>query len=552
MMPVFMKTIGICPPSLYAGWKATFDALGEALNVSFEKRAFGDDRNLDGWIVLAADRKFASEIGRATRPCYVVLDQAELTPQGTSSKITFANRSELTSVLRGRDIRADDAVGAKALPPWFQNVVPLAFKDGSAIWAIQDQSDCRHHYVALPPPQLNNGEALFTHFSGQRMACLLPLVLFVRSLAEDPRWKPPPLQATFMFDDPNLHWTSYGFVDYGEMARRAVAGNYHVSIATIPLDAWFVHPPTRAIFKENTGRMSLLYHGNDHVSKELARSQSPESLHRILCQAAGRIARMEARTGLEVARIMAPPHGACGEAALSEMARLGFEAVCVSRGSLRHYNNGAGWTRTIGMRPCDVVAGLPVIPRFGLSKKCRNDILIAALLRQPIVPMTHHQGVADGYHLLDEMASLVNSLGEVAWRDMKTISRSLYSWRQEGEILWVSMLSARIRVPVPPGIARIQVQVPRVEDSAEEAVFWRTVGENRRWKVVSRDETIAVQGGTTIEIALGPIEQTRGATHSAGQARLVPAARRLLTEVRDRALPSVHRIVRRGRSSRLA
>jgi hypothetical protein len=547
-----MPTIGICPPSLYAGWKPTFDALGEALNVSFEKRAFGDDRNLDGWIVLAADRKFASEIGRATRPCYVVFDKTELTPQGTSSKITFANRSELTSILRGRDITAEDAVGAKALPRWLQNVVPLAFKDGSAVWAIQNQGDCRHQYVALPPPELNDGEALFTHLSGQRLARLLPLVLFVRALAEDKRWEPPPLQATFMFDDPNLHWTSYGFVDYDEMARRAAAGNYHVSIATIPLDAWFVHPPTRAIFKEYSDRMSLLYHGNDHLSRELARAQSPESLQRLLCQAAGRIASMETRTGLEVARVMAPPHGACGEAALSEMARLGFEAVCVSRGSLRHYNSGASWTRTIGMRPCDIVAGLPVIPRFGLSKNCRNDILIAALLRQPIVPMTHHQGVADGYHLLDEMASFAHSLGEVAWRDMKTISRSLYSQRREDGILWVSMLSTRVSVPVPPDITGIQVKSPRIKDSAEGRLFWRTIGEGRRWKLVSGDETIAVQGGAPIEIAVSPIRATRTPTHSAGKPRLAPAARRLLTEVRDRALPSIHRIARRRHSSGLA
>jgi hypothetical protein len=234
------------------------------------------------------------------------------------------------------------------------------------------------------------------------------------------------------------------------------------------------------------------------------------------------------------------------------MARLGFEAICVSRGSLRHYNNGAGWTRTIGMRSCDLVAGLPVIPRFGLSKHCRNDILIAALLRQPIVPMTHHQGVADGYHLLDEMASFVNSLGEVAWRDMKSISRSLYLQRRDDAILSVNMLSTRVSVPVPPEITRIRAIPPRIGDSAKERLFWRTVGESRRWNLVSSDETIAVQRGATIEIALGPIGATRTAIHRAGKPRLAPAARRLLTEVRDRALPSIHRIARRRHPSRLA
>lgn len=547
-----MKTIGICSQTLSPGLKTTFDVLGEALGVSFEERAFEDDQSVSGWIVLGADRTFASRLGRVTRPCYVVLGDAELLPCGSSSRVTFAHRPEVAEVLRGRDIIADDAVDAKALPPWLSDVTPLAFKDGSAVWAIQQRDHCRHHYVALPPPELNGGEALFNHFSGQRMARLLALVLFVRSLAEDQCWEPPPLQATFMFDDPNLHWTSYGFIDYGEMVRHAVRGNYHVSMATIPLDGWFIHPPTSAIFKKNTDRISLLYHGNDHASKELARFDSAEAMQRMLRQAVGRIAKVEARTGLRVARVMAPPHGACSEIALSEMARLDFEAVCVSRGSLRYHNSRAAWTRAIGMKPCDIVAGLPVIPRFGLTNQCRNDILIAALLRQPIVPMTHHQAVADGYGLLDEMASFVNSLGEVGWRDMATISRSLYSRRRDDATLRVRMSSKRISVPVPAGMTRIQVDRPWVEDSAAEPLFWRTMTDDRRWRIAPHPEAIAIQAGRTIEIASGPSGATLTEAHAAGPRRLTPVARRFLTEVRDRALPTIHRISRRWPSSRLA
>ena len=547
-----MKTIGICARSLSPGCKATFDALGEALSVSFEQRPFGDDLDIGGWVVLGADPALASRIDRAAQPCYVVLDDAELLPRGASSQIRFANRPELAAVLRGRDVTSDDAIAAKALPNWPTNLVPLALKDGAAVWASQDRGRYRHHYVSLPVPELNDHDALFTHFSGQRMACLLPLVLFVRSLAEDQCWQSPPLQATFMVDDPNLHWTSYGFIDYGEIVSHAVAANYHVSVATIPLDSWFVHPPVSALFQENTGRISLLCHGNDHVSRELARPQSADATARLLHQAVGRIARMEARTGLEVARVMAPPHGACSEMAIAQMARVGFEAVCVSRGSLRHHNNGARWTRTIGMRPCDMVAGLPIITRFGLSKNCRNDILIAALLHQPIVAMTHHQGVADGYHLLDEMASFTNALGEVTWRDMRAISRSLYSQWQDGTTLRVRMLSRRVSVPVPEGTTGIQIERPWLDHSAVEALSWRSATNGPHWSAVSDPGPMAVKAGVTIEIASGAAGSTVTGSSGAGPRRLAPVARRFLTEIRDRALPAVHRIARRGRSSRPA
>src|SRR5438128_1725042 len=105
-----MKIIGICDRSFVPGWGATFGALADAFGVSFEKRAFGDARNVEGWIVLGVDQKSDSEITRATRPCYVVLDENELTTAGTSSSITFADRPEVPAVLRNREITADDAV----------------------------------------------------------------------------------------------------------------------------------------------------------------------------------------------------------------------------------------------------------------------------------------------------------------------------------------------------------------------------------------------------------------------------------------------------------
>jgi hypothetical protein len=269
-------------------------------------------------------------------------------------------------------------------------------------------------------------------------------------------------------------------------------------------------------------------------------------MQNLLNQASHRIAGMEARTGLDVARVMAPPHGACGETAIFEMARLGFEAVCVSRGSLRHHNPRAAWVRTLGMQACDFVGDLPVIPRFGLSSNCHNDILIAALLRQPIVPMTHHQAVADGYDVLDEAASFVNSLGGVSWRDMTGISRSLYSHRQESSTLRVKMWSNRVSVRVPPGTEYIQVERSNV-GSREGPLSWRIGTGNRPWSVAPPTGIIAAEADVTIEVACGAAVAGRVEARDAGGARLAPIARRLLTEGRDRALPSLRRIARRGR-----
>src|SRR4029079_19528466 len=109
-------------------------------------------------------------------------------------------------------------------------------------------------------------------------------------------------------------------------------------------------------------------------------------------------------------------------------------------------------------KPCDIVAGLPIIPRFGLSTACENDILVAALLRQPIIPVTHHQDVAGGYDLLDSTASLINSLGDVSWLDMRSIARRLYSRHRNGSSLNVRLFSKKVTVSIPAGTTHICVE----------------------------------------------------------------------------------------------
>jgi hypothetical protein len=521
-----------------------FELLGKALGVVFERRAFVDDRGLDAWVILDADRHTVDEIVHSARPCYVVLGDPQGTGEQAAAAIVFAGRASVDPILRGRTVAVEDSVDATSLPNWLRGCEPLAFQDGAAVWGLRQCGRLRHHYVSLCPPDLGEGETLFARLSGARLARLLPLVLFVRALIDQEGWEPPPLQASFMVDDPNLHWPSYGFIDYEEMAVHAARENYHVAFATIPLDAWFVHEQAGDIFKRNTSRLSLLCHGNDHLSNELGSSRSRDEMSSLLQQALERIRRMEVRTSLAVSRVMAPPHGACSETAIAEMGRLGFEAVCVSRGSLRFHNPQASWVRTIGLKPCDMVAGLPVIPRFGLSGDCRNDILLAALLRQPIVPMTHHQGVADGYETLDRTASFVNSLGSVTWSNMTDISRALFARRQDDGTVFVRMFSRRVAVAVPQGATHVAVERPWVTDQASEPLYWRTPGAAGSWTAAEERDRIRVPGGATIEIASGAAASVRADRRILRSPRLGPVARRLMTEGRDRALPSLYRLSR--------
>jgi hypothetical protein len=171
----------------------------------------------------------------------------------------------------------------------------------------------------------------------------------------------------------------------------------------------------------------LLVHGNNNNKKELARSYTEPERIFLLKQAIGRIERLERRSGLAVSRVMVPPHGACTEEMLAELPVCGFEAACISHGSLRAHNKSRAWTKSLGFRPFELIRGCPVLPRWGVSGDLKNTILLAAFLKQAIILRGHHQDLKDGPELLDELARFVNGLGPVAWLNMTDMARANHS-----------------------------------------------------------------------------------------------------------------------------
>jgi hypothetical protein len=224
------------------------------------------------------------------------------------------------------------------------------------------------------------------------------------------------------------------------------------------------------------------------------------------------------------------------------MARLGFEAACISSGSLHNYNSGKSWAKNIGLNMSEFVAGLPVIPRFRLKRDCKNDILLAAYLGQPIVPVGHHQEVADGLDLLADLAAFINSLGEVRWMDMKGIARSNFKTRMDGSLLHVQSFSRVFKLPVPPGVAQVSVQRPEMAEAVDEGICVRAPGKPDRVLPHYAGEPFPVQPGAALEIASFLQNQVDPGSVRLPKLRMWPVARRILTEGRDRLAPFAGRL----------
>src|ERR1700730_9950386 len=187
---------------------------------------------------------------------------------------------------------------------------------------------------------------------------MLPLLHFLRMLLGPDSWPAPAPRASFIIDDPNLHHRSYGYIDFEKLANHAAAHNYHATIATVPLDAWYFDRKVFDLFQNHKKHISLMMHGVNHVADELARSYQEQDALSLLATGLRRIAALESRSGVSVARLMAAPHGAFSEFIADLMVRLGYEGACVSVGSLLRWNPEKTWPANLGIAVAQPVCNL--------------------------------------------------------------------------------------------------------------------------------------------------------------------------------------------------
>jgi glycosyltransferase involved in cell wall biosynthesis len=380
---------------------------------------------------------------------------------------------------------------------------------------------------AYPLPDLRPGETLRDHFRPGRFMALLQLLQLIG--IPEPR-----LRACMIVDDPNLHWPSYGLLDYRRLRERARAGSYHVALATVPRDAWLVNRRAAAIVRDP--HLSLLVHGNDHTSQELGRMGDRRAAERAMAQAMRRIAALEQRAGVGVDRVMAPPHERCSEQALSAMLTVGFDAACIGRPQPWRDSEPPA-SPLLGWRAAEFVAGgLPVIPRHPL-RGVRDELLFRALLGQPLVLYGHH---ADD-ELLDEAAAYVNALGQVEWGSMGFIVRGNFTAQRLSETLELELSSRRIAVDVPAGVRYLRCTTPPLLDVPEWAGV--RVGE-RLVQLHGEDdrllsEPVEVGAARRVELELVPRRQLDPWLVPAPRIRAWPLVRRVLSEGRDRVRGAV-------------
>lgn len=448
--------------------------------------------------------------------------------------VRFADDPDVPFPFQGRSLRCKVAVRPGSIALQAGEKV-LAESEVGPVWSFSREAGVKHFRSAFALPVIPPDGRLHEVLNGERFLEVLPLLHWLRTLTENENigYEGPPLRACFIFDDPNLHWPRYGFVDYTAIAAHAAKENYHVSFATIPLDSWFTHQRTASIFKANAARLSLAIHGNNHTRQELAQKYSEAERSYLLRQAIARIERLERRAGFRVSRVMVPPHGACSEEMLADLPRHGFESACISHGSLHAHNRSLPWVRTLGFAPAEEIQGCPVLPRWGFSDNSPHAMLLAAFLRQPLILRGHHQDVKGGIELLDHHARFINGFGDVHWSNLTDLSRMNYQWRTEGSLCRIKLLGRRVVFQIPKGVTQLAIESSGMSASGT----WQISGPGglaipaQLGGLVSLPETyegnVLIEATTISSASVENIATWPTARHF---------ARRLLTEGRDRLL----------------
>jgi hypothetical protein len=284
----------------------------------------------------------------------------------------------------------------------------------------------------------------------------------------------------------------------------------------------------------------------------LAEKRTLESWLGAFSQGITRIARLEEKTGLTVARVMVPPHEGYSENALLALSTLGFDGVCVPLGLVKRWNAGLQIRPAFALEMTEWMGGpVPVLQRFNITPEdCQNQIIIAAFLGRPIIPVAHHDTFADGYAAVERTLATINSLGDVRWvGPSEMFNRSYLTMRENGN-LWVKLYSRRMQVTVPEGVKKVG------------AIFFGDIGQSIALDVTVRDaeggelRRMRQANGEAVEVRPGQKVEVQLVNSDAVDYRQVKrpglsyraVARRVLCEGRDRLSPFLAKLG--GRKSR--
>jgi hypothetical protein len=521
--------VAVAPARIVESHARLLEALSRAFPVEFVPASLDGHSGCDAMICL--EETAAPTCGVPT----LLVTESSKNGGAAEKSVRFRHNPAGARALRGRAL-VEAALPASRLPAVDRGCTVLATAEDEPVWACDPER--RLHVTSIRPLELEPEETLRGQFRPGRFMSLLPILEFLRDVVDEEAWELPPQRACFVFDDPNLHTSRYGYIRFKDLSRHASEVGYHAAMAMVPLDAWYAAPSAARIFRDNPTTLSLTVHGIDHLARELDRGNSPDDLRHRLAQALRRIDRFERRYGISVSRVMIAPHGTCSTVTLDQLLALGFDGASLE---WPYWWLDATEDVLAGWEPADFsVSALPVMPRHHVAG-LPDELVLRAYLRQPLIVYGHHGDLADGLEPLERTASLINELDQTEWSELRRIAEATYRIRRiDDDCAVLQSFSARARVRVPAGLTRFVLQPPMACNGTRP--FRWFVDDGTHCVLVGPGEEVSVRSGATLSIRLASHGALDYRTLSARRPRAWSISRRALVEGRDRLVPRIDSI----------
>jgi hypothetical protein len=505
----------------------TLDMLGQLGAGELEQLRLGA-REAPLFVVARSD----GAIGEAALHGFSVLTGVTLhpLPPALSRRYRFAQDDGLDPfaglTLTEHDARYVAAVEGAA------DIRVLMSNDVGAVLLRAGEADVLLSLVPLP----DYVAPLKREFRAERFAAVLPLMLFARSALGKAAWQLPKPRASFLVDDPNLRFARYGRMDLREVAAAAGELGFHLGIAMIPLDYRKTSRFVGALVTRHREHVSLVMHGVDHLRCEFEADVPARAAASTLATGIARMDEHRRLTGLDFARVMTFPHGACNATWLAAMRDVGFDAVLVSR-ALPFLPEERMDDPLYELHPAEMsFRGLPIVNRFKAEEPL-EQLLFQSWLGKPLVVYFHHAFFAGGLERLVETAAFIDRRIAPQWASVASIVESNYQLREGRLGTDVRVFSNRVRLPLAVASQLRTVVKPGRDIPADEHAQLSGEPVELRWDPELGVVATVEPQSRAVEITFGP------ACPVDLPDRITPAlksrARRLLTEARDQALGRV-------------
>ncbi len=246
---------------------------------------------------------------------------------------------------------------------------------------------------------------------------LVPPVMLFHHIFGETCWHSVRHHATLIIDDPLLR-KRYGFMNFECVLKLMDVSGFHTSIAFIPYNYRRNSSDVARMFRENSNRYSLCFHGNDHTSAEFA-EKDLKHLNSLLIVAMKRMVKHQEFSRIRCDKVMVFPQGKFSVSAMKALRANNFLAAV----NTEHLPLGEKFSalRIVDMIQPAVMkyGGLPLFLRKYVDDLTSPDIAFNLLFGKPVLIVEHHAVFKD-FKRIAELVSRINSIdSKIEWTNLQ-------------------------------------------------------------------------------------------------------------------------------------